>query len=63
MEEATDQPPTIQVMLVTSPSSVPIWTTIAVARMKPQDSGQMYERPRDCSHQVSPWNIGDVEIV
>lgn len=46
-DDAMDQPPTIQVMLIVSPRSVPIWTRMAEGMMKPHDIGQTYERHKD----------------
>lgn len=47
IDEAMDQPPTIQEMLAVSPSSIPIGTRMPVTRTKPQEMGQTYENDKD----------------
>lgn len=46
-DEAIAQPPTSQVILVASPRSVPIGTSIPVAKANPQEIGLMYESASD----------------
>jgi hypothetical protein len=46
-DEAIDHPPTIQVILVRSPSAVPIWTMTDVTVAKPIATGATKESPRN----------------
>ena len=46
-DEATDQPPGIQPILVVSPSAVPMGTRIPTARTKPQLRGATKDGPRN----------------